>query len=204
MKQPYPDEGSSDPPDDANGGPPAAVRIRRHWQTVCASVAGLGTLLGSAALDSVPGQAVAVAELTVVLVTWLTALFGTERHSYRAFRLLGIPVDKPEPTSRKKRAARSKGTGKSSPRRAVGARAVAEPVAITGDPVPGQGDPARCQRPDPQPEAAAVAGDALPAGVELPRQPGAGLAQPGRYFTDRSARSSGTGSQSPASSAGVW
>ena len=74
-----------------------AISGRLPWRSVGAGVVSVGTPLGIAMLHPLLGQVLAVVELVMILTVLGTALFGSQRLSERAFRLLRWLADRPEP-----------------------------------------------------------------------------------------------------------
>ena len=70
---------------------------RRGWRAAVATVTALGTPVGIGVADPLLGHVAAAIEVAAVLVIVGTALFGSNALSERAFRLLRLIGDGPEP-----------------------------------------------------------------------------------------------------------
>ena len=74
-----------------------ATRGRVPWRSVGAGATTLGTPVALGVLHPMLGEAIAVVEIVVVLTIIVTALFGSQALSERAFRLLRWSGNRPEP-----------------------------------------------------------------------------------------------------------
>src|SRR5580704_4348694 len=70
---------------------------RGPWRAAGIGLTSLGTPVGIGVTDPLLGHIAFAAELAVALTVAVTALFGTQALSERAFRLLRWIADRPEP-----------------------------------------------------------------------------------------------------------
>jgi hypothetical protein len=71
------------------------------WRPAVTGAASLGTAVGTGMLHPLLGEIVAITEIVVMLTVIAVALFGSKALSERAFRLLRLLGNRPEPPAPK-------------------------------------------------------------------------------------------------------
>lgn len=83
-------------PDSENDQDPVGHRSI-SWKSIGTTAASVGVPAGVGLLHPVIGEIVLFVELAVTLIILATALFGTQKYSERAFRLMRWVANRPEP-----------------------------------------------------------------------------------------------------------
>lgn len=80
----------------------ASAKDRVRWQPLGLGVLSAGAPIGISVLHPLVGVALMIVELSMIAIIIATALFGTKELSDRAFRLLRMLGNRPEPASPQK------------------------------------------------------------------------------------------------------